>query len=221
MYYSTWNHFKELVLVPYQKPVHTSLQSTVFKSKAGTTTILISSMDATKTTTKTKASESSTSQSKTSSTTSETGKTGKKTSSTGSGTAATGGTGGQANTRSRFQKTASETESNEKTTSSSSAKTTAKRKPVIIEEVSHAKEVEDYLMQEVYFAQSKAPRDHRPLSVRFSVGQLMEHKTAKYVGVIIGWDTVAKVCVCVCACVCVHDSIIYYTGSRKVDKTIL
>ena len=70
MYYSTWNHLKELVLVPYRKTPRTNLKSTVFKSKAGTTTILISSMDDTKTKKKRSTSASATaSASKTSSST--------------------------------------------------------------------------------------------------------------------------------------------------------
>ena len=73
MYYSTWNHLKELVLVPYRKTPRTNLKSTVFKSKAGTTTILISSMDDTKTkkkrSTSASATAGSTSASKTSSST--------------------------------------------------------------------------------------------------------------------------------------------------------
>ena len=63
-------------------------------------------------------------------------------------------------------------------------------KSQVIEEVSHAKEVDEYLMNEVYFGQSKKPRD---LSVKFSVGRIVRHKTANYEGVVIGWDEVAKV----------------------------
>ena len=61
------------------------------------------------------------------------------------------------------------------------------------EEVSRAQEVDDYLMKEVYFSQSKAPRARRPKSVHFSVGQVVRHKTAEYVGVITGWDEMARV----------------------------
>ena len=63
-------------------------------------------------------------------------------------------------------------------------------KSQVIEEVSRAKEVDEYLMNEVYFGQSKKPRD---LSVKFSVGRIVRHKTANYEGVVIGWDEVAKV----------------------------
>ena len=190
MYYSTWNHLKELVLVPYRKTPRTTLKSTVFKSKAGTTTILISSIDATKKTAADKT-DGSTIQSKT----------GSKSGNSGSGTTTTAADNGRrATLRSQFHKP----DRDVKTTSyspeivSTKAPQTAKRKSVIIEEVSHAKEVEDYLMEEVYFGQSKTPRNHRPSSVSFGVGQVVRHKMAEYVGVIIGWDTVAKVLTCIC-----------------------
>ena len=66
-------------------------------------------------------------------------------------------------------------------------------KSQVIEEVSRAKEVDEYLMNEVYFGQSKKPRDRRSPTVKFSVGRIVRHKTANYEGVVIGWDEVAKV----------------------------
>lgn len=59
---------------------------------------------------------------------------------------------------------------------------------------SQAKEVEDYMMKEVYFAQSKTPRIKRPSNVQYSVGQIVQHKGGGFHGVIIGWDPVAIVC---------------------------
>ena len=56
-----------------------------------------------------------------------------------------------------------------------------------------AKEVKEYLFAEVYFAQSKEPRSVKPTGVAFSVGQVIRHKQDGYFGVIIGWDTAAKV----------------------------
>lgn len=58
---------------------------------------------------------------------------------------------------------------------------------------SPAKEVEQYLMDKVYFAQSDEPRDPRPPSVKYRVGQVVHHRQDQYVGVIIGWDAVGKV----------------------------
>ena len=158
MYYSTWSHLKELIVVPYQRSSRTNLKSTVFKSKAGTTTILISSMDGTKTR---KTGETG-SQSK-ASVQSETG----KTSSTGSSSATR-----QPVLKSQFHKA----EETQKLTSPKTVSTTEKEKPPFIEAVSPAKEVEEYLMNEVYFAQSKTPRDHKPSSVLYSVGQIVKHK---------------------------------------------
>lgn len=57
---------------------------------------------------------------------------------------------------------------------------------------SPAKEVEQYLMDNVYFAQSQEPRDPRPHNVKYRIGQVVHHKQDHYVGVIIGWDPVGK-----------------------------
>ncbi|CAI8048688.1 F-box only protein 21 [Geodia barretti] len=198
MYYSTWNHLKELVLVPYRKTPRTNLKSTVFKSKAGTTTILISSMDDTKTkkkrSTSASATAGSTSASKTSSSTrssvsTQAGKMGSNS-----------GTQREAIVKQQFHKSKSGSQQNspntetEKVQTGSKMKTSTKTeesdsKSQVIEEVSRAKEVDEYLMNEVYFGQSKKPRD---LSVKFSVGRIVRHKTANYEGVVIGWDEVAK-----------------------------
>ena len=172
MYYSTWAHLKELVVVPYQR--RSSIKSTVFKSKAGTTTILISSMEDGK-------AKKTSSQSK-GSVRSETDR------SSNTGSSKTGNSERQAKLTSQFHRP-DET----KTSSSRTTTTTTNQKKVIFEEVSYAREVEEYLMNEVYFTQSKVPRDTRSSSIKYSVGQLVRHKTAEYVGVIIGWDNVAKV----------------------------
>ena len=58
---------------------------------------------------------------------------------------------------------------------------------------SPAKEVEQYLIDKVYFAQSDEPREPRPPSVKYRVGQVVHHRQDQYVGVIIGWDAVGKV----------------------------
>jgi hemimethylated DNA binding protein len=196
-YYSTWNHLKELVLVPYRKTPRTNLKSTVFKSKAGTTTILISGMDDTKTKKKSTSASATASSTKTSSSTrssvsSQAGKMGSNS-----------GTQREATVKQQFHKSKSSSQQNtpdietEKVQTGSKMKTSTKTgesnsKSQVIEEVSRAKEVDEYLMNEVYFGQSKKPRDRRSLAVKFSVGQIVRHKTANYVGVVIGWDEVAK-----------------------------
>ena len=63
---------------------------------------------------------------------------------------------------------------------------------------SRAKEVEEYLFEEVYFTHSKEPRIVRPRGVEFHVGQVIRHKQDNYHGVIVGWDTVAKVTIYMC-----------------------
>jgi len=55
------------------------------------------------------------------------------------------------------------------------------------------REVEETKLKTEYFAQSTEPRTVRPLNVKYSVGQVLRHKQDGYYGVIIGWDTVAKV----------------------------
>ena len=180
MYYSTWNHLKELVLVPYRRTPRTNMKSTVLKTKAGTTTILISSMDDTKTkktSSSTSATASSASSKSSRTTSSQTGKTGL-------------GNSKEPVLRGQLHKSKTSGGTTHQTGTESSAKTT---KSQIFEEVSHAKEVEDYLLNEVYFCQSKKARERRPASVAYSVGQVVQHKTAEYIGVIIGWDEVAKV----------------------------
>ncbi len=91
-----------------------------------------------------------------------------------------------------------------KTKSTTSSQKNAKSNTLTQQEAptSSAKEVEQYMLREVYFAQSKEPRTKRPSNVHFVVGQVVKHKMDGYHGVIIGWDPVAKVCVqCVCVCV--------------------
>ena len=41
--------------------------------------------------------------------------------------------------------------------------------------------------------ESTEPRDPRPPSVKYRVGQVIKHKLWGYRGIIIGWDEVAKV----------------------------
>ena len=203
-YYSKWSHLKELVIVPYWKPSRAKLKSTSFKSKVGTTTILYSTTDGAKT-------------SKTSQTGSQSGGTG-QTSNAGSGSTAN---------PARQAVVKPQLHTPEKNTKVNSSPVTVKPKKQQInpkiEEVSRAKEVEEYLMNEVYFGQSKTPRERRRSSVKFSVGQIVKHKDAGYVGVIIGWDEVAKVCpyvrpyyVCVIAVLFFHSS-----GPRYLDSELL
>ena len=61
------------------------------------------------------------------------------------------------------------------------------------EEISSAREVEEYNEKNVYFTRSSAPRNHRPLNVMYGVGQVIKHIEDGYSGVIIGWDTHCKV----------------------------
>ena len=58
---------------------------------------------------------------------------------------------------------------------------------------SPAREVEEYLFNEVYFTHSKEPRNTRPSVLKFRVGQVVKHKLDNYHGVIVGWDLIAKV----------------------------
>ena len=187
MYYSTWRHLKELILVPYQKPSRTNLKSTVFKSKAGTTTILISSMDGTKT-------------KKTSETVSQTKSSGRGE----TGKTSTGSSSTTNPTKSATQKSHKSDQTKTNSPPTASTKSTTKRKSPIIEEVSHAREVEEYLVNEVYFGQSKTPRDYR---TKYSVGQIVKHKTSEFVGVIIGWDKVAQVCLEMCVYVPEYENV--------------
>ena len=67
-----------------------------------------------------------------------------------------------------------------------------KEKEVVDEGTSPAKEVQDYLYKEVYFAQSKDPRVSKPSNVQFSIGRVVKHAMDGYYAVIVGWDLVAK-----------------------------
>ena len=49
------------------------------------------------------------------------------------------------------------------------------------------------IREEDYFANSPIPRDPRPKSVKYYVGQVIQHRQFGYHGVIIGWDEVTKV----------------------------
>ena len=60
-------------------------------------------------------------------------------------------------------------------------------------EISEAKEVEQYNKDLVYFAKSKKPRDPRPSSVKFYIGQTVRHTQDGYHGVVVGWDDKCKV----------------------------
>ena len=103
----------------------------------------------------------------------------------------------------------SATKTKPSTSSQSNTKSnTLKKKEPKEAPTSKAKEVEEYMMREVYFAQSKEPRTKRPSNVHFVVGQVVKHKMDGYHGVIIGWDPVAKVCVCVYCVVCVTNHMI-------------
>lgn len=56
-----------------------------------------------------------------------------------------------------------------------------------------AKEVFNYKDRSGYFGSSIEPRSPRPSNVAYRVGQVIQHKRWGYRGVIIGWDTKAKV----------------------------
>ncbi len=75
------------------------------------------------------------------------------------------------------------------------------------EPITRAKEIEEYLFKEVYFARSKVPRTVRPPQVKLKVGQVVKHKQDGYIGVIVGWDEEAKVhnyCLALFCCVFHH-----------------
>lgn len=57
---------------------------------------------------------------------------------------------------------------------------------------SPAIEVISYKDPQGFFAESTEPRDPRPPSVKYRVGQVVKHKRWGYRGIIIGWDEVAK-----------------------------
>ena len=84
-------------------------------------------------------------------------------------------------------------DSREASTSSSETKTRGSTRQAKDEGTSPAQEVEDYLMNKVYFGQSEETRDVKPPNVKYSVGQVIKHKQDGYYGVIIGWDEVVKV----------------------------
>ena len=92
----------------------------------------------------------------------------------------------------QFHKPKSSSQQKTRTQTTPTGPKTAGSKPQVIEEVSRAKEVDEYLMNEVYFGQSNKPRDRKSTAVAFSVGQIVRHKTGNYVGVIVGWDEVAQ-----------------------------
>ena len=149
-YYTTWNHLKELVLVPYKrrdktKTIH--LHTSVVKNERGTTTILIqtdSKSDIRK---------------------------------------------GNKQSQEKLQLPAKVTERDQ----TKGASPSSSQKWSVGKDMSLAREVEDYRRNEVYFAQTKTPRERKPPFVRYSVGQVIKHKQEGYYAVIIGWDEVAKV----------------------------
>ena len=149
-YYSTWNHMKELFVVPYQKKPKDSAKITLRKSGSKTEVVI--------------------------DTKSQSGK----------GTSSSGTT----NTRGGAIRTGSKQLTSQKLKLEATTKKLKEVPPT-----SRAKEVEDYLFQEVYFTHSKEPRTVRPRGLAFHVGQVVKHKMDKYHGVIVGWDTVAKVTV--------------------------
>jgi hypothetical protein len=135
-YYSSWNHIKELFVVPYRRKPKDSAKITLRQSGSKTKVVI------------------------------DTGK---------GGASSTGAT----NTRGKTIRTDS--------------KQLASQKLKEVPPTSRAKEVEDYLFQEVYFTHSKEPRVVRPRGLAFHVGQVIRHKQDNYHGVIVGWDSVAKV----------------------------
>ena len=144
-YYSTWNHMKELFVVPYRKkPAKITLR------KSGSKTEVVIN------------------------TKSQSGK----------GASSSGTT----NTRGGTIRTGSEQLTSQKLKSGVTVKKLKEVPPT-----SRAKEVEDYLFKEVYFTHSKEPRTVRPRGLAFHVGQVVRHKMDNYHGVIVGWDTIAKV----------------------------
>ena len=90
---------------------------------------------------------------------------------------------------------ASSTKGTRDDVSASSSETEARgdSRETVDEETSPAREVEEYLLREVYFGQSKTVRNMRPPGVAYSVGQVIRHRVDGYFGVIIGWDKVAMV----------------------------
>ena len=145
-YYSSWNHFKEIFLIPHRRKPKGSAKLTLRQSGSKTERGSPKS--------KTKASD------------------GVKT-------------------------------STEQLSSTKSKSGTERLKEV--PPTSPAREVEDYLFNEVYFTHSKEPRNVRPRNLKFRVGQVVRHRQDKYHGVIVGWDLIAKVMVDnLCVCVLLH-----------------
>lgn len=146
-YYSSWNHFKEIFVIPYRKKPKGSAKLTLRKSGSKTKTEVV--ID---------------------------GKSAKaKVTATAEGSSA-----------------ADSVKTDTKHLSG------VKEKPATeqlkqVPPTSPAREVEDYLFNEVYFTHSKEPRNVRPSHIKFRVGQVVKHRLDNYHGVIIGWDLVAKV----------------------------
>lgn len=152
-YYSKWDNFKELFVIPYKKG-HFKSTGRLFPSKTSKL-VKTSKIESTKT---------------------------QKTSSN------AGGASTLATATSGTVKASSGTPINpEKKTHSKPPKKTPEQP------TNKAKEDENELYQQVYFTRSKTPRAVRPSHVKLKVGQVVEHKQDGYIGVIVGWDEVAKV----------------------------
>lgn len=164
-YYSTYEHLKELVMVPYiphQGKARDILRKRYFEDRANGMEVITINLSGSN---EDESSESTSSQSK----------------------------------KTKEYQKAEQTLTNEEITythkeqsSVTSSSTLTYNEPPLDEEISPAREVEEYNEKNVYFTRSSAPRNHRPLNVMYGVGQVIKHIYDGYVGVIIGWDTKCK-----------------------------
>lgn len=165
-YYSTWGHLKELVMVPFKKRdkmASLQMKTTVFKSAGGVTTILIEPSDS---------------------------KSSKKQK---SGTTSREETQVKQTERLKYPDKVTEGGQPRERRGTSAPSSETRTRQVEDEGTSPAREVEDYLMREVYFGQSSETRNVKPPNVKYSVGQVIKHRQDGYYGVIIGWDEAVKV----------------------------
>lgn len=146
-YYSSWNHFKEIFLIPYRKKPKGSAKVTVHKSGSKTKTEVVIDDKSAKA----------------------------KVTATAKGSSA-----------------ADAVKTDTKHLSGVKVKSGTKQLKQV-PPTSPAREVEEYLFNEVYFTRSKEPRNVRPSDLKFCVGQVVKHKLDNYHGVIVGWDLIAKV----------------------------
>lgn len=201
-YYSTWEHFKELFVIPYKRPELDETPSIQITRNEFGELVITASQEQRKTKPKKKKLKSVKSTSKSTTT------------GTGSNSATT--------TSSGTSKATGTSKTDQGKTKSTQTQSKTKVKEVYEPATSRAREVEDYLYNEVYFTHSKTPRNFKPGHIKFSIGQVVTHNTDNFYGVIVGWDEVAKVTELVLSLDCHMITIVYYClGTRRLAQETL